>query len=109
MRGAATAASRGMWKSCQLVKTWKIEVAMPAPQGTDHDRHAVMQGQDGWCHGGKRAFVRRYGVGIAANDAENVRAAGLGRKIVHCVVEQESGAAHDLTAPEPVNIDQVRG
>jgi hypothetical protein len=44
----------------------------------------------------ERALVRRYGVGIAANDAVNVRSAGLGGEVLHFFVQQEPSAAHDI-------------
>jgi hypothetical protein len=33
MRGVATASVGDMWKSCQLVRTWKIDVAIREPPG----------------------------------------------------------------------------
>ena len=62
-------------------------------------RLAVLQDQ-GRRHRRQRAFARLDGVGFAADQAVGVGHTGLGREIVHLVVEQDAGAVGDDTAAE---------
>ena len=103
MRGAATAAASGRWKSCQSVSTWKIEVAMREPPG-------VPMTMATW-----PSLSRIVGVMVDSGRLPGAIAfasppttpkmfgcAGLGGKVIHLVVEQEAGAHHHLAGTEVI-------
>ena len=60
---------------------------------------AVLQ-HDGGRHGRQRALAGRDRVSLAADKSEGVGRAGLGREVVHFVVEQKTRSVHGVSAAE---------
>jgi len=56
-------------------------------EGADHDGHPPVLGQDRRGHGRQRPLAGRDRVGVAADDAVDVRGSWLGGEVVHLVVE----------------------
>jgi hypothetical protein len=46
------------------------------------------------CHRGEHSFLGGDGVVLALHESEHVRCAGLGREVVHLIVEQKTRTGH---------------
>ena len=66
-----------------------------------HHRLAVLA-DNRRAHRRQRSFARGDGIGLALYQAIQVGHAGLGREVVHLVVQQDTGAWHSDLAAKPV-------
>ncbi len=53
-----------------------------------------------WRHGGEHSFFRLDGIRLSARHAEHIGNAGLGRKIIHLVVQEKSRTFNNNTGTE---------
>ncbi len=72
-----------------------------ARRADDHHRPAVLA-DDGRAHRAERPLARRDRVGLALDQAVDVRHAELGGEVVHLVVEQDAGSGGGDLGAEPV-------